>query len=79
MNESQLKSKLLELEKVEWDIKENVYELALESLEKIGSIDPVLRDELILEFLFNMIVEKKLEKEQIKKLLEKCLFSGVFR
>jgi len=73
MNESQLKSKLLELKKVEWDIKENVYELALESLEKIGSIDPVLRDELILEFLFNLIVEKKLEKEQIKKLLEKCL------
>jgi len=73
MNESQLKSKLLELKKVEWDIKENVYELALESLEKIGSIDPVLRDELILEFLFNLIVEKKLEKQEIKTLLKKCL------
>lgn len=71
--ELELKSKLMELKKTNWDIKENKYELALESLYNIGSLDPVLRDELILEFLFNLIVENKLEKDQIKNLLKICM------
>jgi hypothetical protein len=73
MTEQNLKNKLLNLKKSEWKVEKNIFELALESLDKIGTTDPVLRDELILEFLFNSIVEKKLEKQEIKTLLKKCL------
>ncbi|MGM0641616.1 MAG: DUF2785 domain-containing protein [Thermotogota bacterium] len=73
MTEQKLKEILIDLKKSDWNIKEDIFEIAKESLENIGSTDPVLRDELILEFLFNLIVEKKLKKEEIKFILKKCL------
>jgi hypothetical protein len=72
---NQLKQQLIDIKANNWSIPSDIdkYELALEMLENIGSIDPELRDELILELLFNMIVESHLTDEEIKNLLELLL------
>lgn len=76
MNKTEiLKNRLLEIRSKDWKLPEgtDAYELALESIANIGSTDPVLRDELILEVLCNMIMENILTKEQIRELLNICL------
>lgn len=72
---NQLKQQLIDIKDNNWSIPSDTdkYELALEMLENIGSIDPVLRDELILELLSNMIVENYLTDEEVKNLLELLL------
>jgi hypothetical protein len=72
---NQLKQQLIDIKANNWSIPSDIdkYELALEMLENIGSIDPELRDELILELLFNMIVESHLTDEEVKNLLELLL------
>lgn len=81
---NELKQQLLRIKENEWSIPENVdkYELALEMMKNIGSIDPVLRDELILELLCGMITENQLTDEEVKEMLklalsEKHLFNNI--
>lgn len=71
----QLKEQLQSLRDNDWKMSEGLelYPLAMEALTNIGTTDPVLRDELILEFLFVLITERLLSKEQIKELLASCL------
>jgi len=71
----QLKEQLQSIKDNDWKIPigVDIYALALEGLDNIGSTDPVLRDELILEYLCVLITEKLLSKEQIKELLNSCL------
>jgi hypothetical protein len=73
--ENQLKQQLLGIKNNNWSIPDDTdkYELALEMLENIGSIDPELRDELILELLSDMIVENQLTDGEVKSLLELLL------
>lgn len=67
-----LKERLLIFQANDWKIPEGVnpYELALESMENIGSLDPVLRDDLVLTVLWVMITNKMLTQEQLRNLLE---------
>lgn len=51
----------------------NIYQLALEMMEYIGSTDPVLRDDLILSVLWYFIDDQLLTSDQLKELLEICL------
>ncbi|MDF2519460.1 MAG: hypothetical protein K0R84_88 [Clostridia bacterium] len=71
----QLKEQLQALRDKDWKMPEGLelYPLAMEAMSNIGTTDPVLRDELILEFLFVLITERLLSKEQIKELLSSCL------
>ncbi|MGH4122181.1 MAG: DUF2785 domain-containing protein [Clostridium sp.] len=72
---NQLKQQLLDIRDNNWSIPSstNKYDLALEMLENIGSIDPELRDELILELLYSMISENHLTDDEVKNLLELSL------
>lgn len=81
---NELKEQLLRIKGNEWKITQDVdkYELALEMMENIGSIDPVLRDELILELLCVMIAENHLTDEEVRDILklsltEKHLFNNI--
>lgn len=71
----ELKEQLKSIRDNDWVIPEKVnnYDLALKCLENIGSIDAELRDNLILELLCNMIVEKKLTDKEVKDILELVL------
>ena len=72
---NQLKQQLMDIRDNNWSIPSSTdkYELALTMLENIGSIDPELRDELILELLSDMIVETHLTNEEVKNILELSL------
>lgn len=72
---NQLKQQLLDIKDNNWSIPSDTdkYELALEMLENIGSVDPELRDELILELLSDMIVENQLTDGEVKSLLKLSL------
>lgn len=72
---NQLKEQLQPLRDNDWrmPVGLELYPLAIEAMDNIGTTDPVLRDELILEFLFVLITERLLSKEQIKELLASCL------
>ncbi|MBZ9622657.1 DUF2785 domain-containing protein [Clostridium sp. FP2] len=72
---NQLKQQLIDIRDNNWSIPSGTdkYELALEMLENIGSIDPDLRDGLILELLSDMIVENYLTNEEVKNILELSL------
>ena len=74
-NMNQLKQQLIDIKDANWSIPDDTdkYELALEMLENIGSIDPELRDELILSLLSNMIIENYLTDAEVKNLLELLL------
>ena len=74
-NENQLKQQLIDIKDNNWSIPSDTdkYELTIEMLENIGSIDPELRDELILALLSDMIVENHLTNEEVKSLLELSL------
>ncbi|MCB2289153.1 DUF2785 domain-containing protein [Clostridium sp. CS001] len=80
----QLKQQLIDIKNNNWSVPSDIdkYELALEMLENIGSVDPELRDELILELLSDMIVENQLTDGDVKNLLklllsEKHLFYNI--
>jgi len=72
---SELKHQIMNIRDSEWKIPKGVnsFELALEGMANIGSTDPVLRDELILELIYKMIVEKDLTDEEVKSLMELAL------
>jgi hypothetical protein len=74
-SENQLKQQLIDIKVNNWSIPDDTdkYELALEMIDNIGSIDPELRDELILELLSDMIVENQLTDGEIKSLLKLLL------
>ena len=69
---NELKQRLLDIEANDWKIPKEVdtYQLALEAMKNIGSLDPVLRDDLVLTMLWKMITEKMLTKDQLRNLLE---------
>ncbi|WP_432666751.1 DUF2785 domain-containing protein [Wukongibacter baidiensis] len=71
----ELKSQLLEIKSNDWEIPNDVdiRELALEAMDNIGVKDQELRDSLILTFLYKLITERKLSKDVIRELLNKCL------
>lgn len=68
----ELKEKLLKIKASEWSVSgiENKYAFVLEMMPNLGSTDPVLRDELILELICKMINEKDITDEEVKDLLE---------
>lgn len=70
-----LKQRLLNIQAKDWEIPQEIdtYQLALEAMENIGSLDPVLRDDLILTVVWKMITDKKLTNDQIRNLLELSL------
>ncbi len=83
-NKDNLKKELLKLKECEWKIPDetNKYELALDMLKNIDSTDPVLRDELILELLWIMIIEGYLTDDETREILkltlsEEHLFNGI--
>lgn len=73
--EISLKEQLQSIKNNNWKIPEGVdtFALALKAMDNIGSTDPVLRDELVLEFLIALITHKLLRGEQVKELLVACL------
>ncbi len=70
--ENKLKEKLIEIEKNNYLLKkgEDYFNIGLEMLESIGSLDPILRDDLIYGTLSHWILENKFAVEQLKKLLK---------
>lgn len=70
--ENKLKEKLIEIEKNNYLLEkgEDYFNIGLEMLESIGSLDPILRDELIYGTLSHWILENKFTIEQLKKLLK---------
>lgn len=83
-NVTQLKQQIMNIRDNDWKIPANInnYKLVLEGMSNIGSTDPVLRDELILELIYKMIVEKDLNDQEIKDLMklvlsEKHLFYNI--
>lgn len=74
-NVTELKQQLMSIRDNEWKIPIDIdnYELVLEAMLSIGSTDPVLRDELILELIYKMIVEKDLTDKEVKQLMKLAL------
>lgn len=70
--ENKLKEKLIQIEKNNYLLErgEDYFNLGLEMLESIGSLDPILRDELIYGTLSHWILENKFTIEKLKKLLK---------
>jgi hypothetical protein len=70
--EDKLKEKLIKIQKNNYLIEnqESYFTLGLEMLENIGSLDPILRDELIYGILFHWISKNKFTSEELTKLLE---------
>lgn len=70
--ENNLKEKLIKIQNNNYSIKneESYFAIGLEMLENIGSLDPILRDELIYGILFHWISKNKFTSEQLQKLLE---------
>lgn len=70
--ENKLKEKLIKIQNNNYLIEneESYFTLGLEMLENIGSLDPILRDELIYGILFHWILENQFTFEELKKLLE---------
>jgi len=74
-NGSELKEQIMSIRDNDWKLPEdtNSNELALEAMSQIGSTDSELRDELILELIYKMIVEKDLTDKEVKGLMELAL------
>ena len=70
-----LRSYLMKWKENDFNIPEEVnkYELALELMKNLKSTDPVLRDDLSLPFLWTIIDEEMLSKEQVSSLLKLAL------
>lgn len=76
MNKKELlKKQLIAIRDNNWVISNEIdpYELSLEMLDNIGSTDPILRDDLILNMLLKIIEEKQISYEQMKEILNICL------
>lgn len=75
MKREELKKQLTMIKENNWEIPSEVdaYELSLEMLNNIGSVDPVLRDSLIFNMLQKVIIYKKISYEQMKEILRLCL------
>ena len=73
--EEKLKQELTKIKENNWVIPEGVkpYELAIEMMDNIGSVDSILRDNLILNVFYKIIEEDKISYEQMKKILRLCL------
>lgn len=73
--EKQLKELLSSIKANHWKIPEGVepYELSMECLNYIGTIDLVLRDYLIYDWFCEVIMNNKLSHEQMRGILESCL------
>ncbi|OOM72016.1 hypothetical protein CLPUN_48460 [Clostridium puniceum] len=69
--ENKLKEKLIKIENNNYllEREKDYFNIGLEMLESIGSLDPILRDDLIYGTLSNWILENKFTVEQLKKLL----------
>ena len=69
--EKNLKEKLIKIEKNNYllEMEEDYFNIGLEMLDNIGSLDPILRDDLIYGTLSHWILENKFTVEQLKKLL----------
>ena len=76
--EHMLKEKLIKIKDNNYLLEEDdqYFLCSLEMLENIGSLDPMLRDELIYGILFQWISKKKFTFEQLKKLLDISLDSS---
>lgn len=74
-NSIELKDELLKILESEQGIPEeiNKYELALEALENINSIDPVLRDDLILGYLCHVIAGQEITDDETREILKLAL------
>lgn len=82
--EIDLKNRLVVIRDREWHFphETNYYELMLELVENIGSLDSELRDRLILNAALNIIDNEELTNEQLKEILnillsENHLFHGI--
>ncbi|WBW97804.1 DUF2785 domain-containing protein [Oceanirhabdus sp. W0125-5] len=75
MEGTSMKNKLLEWKENDWNIPEEVnkYELALELIGNFKSIDPILRDNLSLSFLWGIIDDEMLSKSEVSNLLTLAL------
>ena len=69
---NKLKKKIIKIEKNNYllEREEDYFNIGLEMLDSIGSLDPILRDELIYGTLSHWILENKFTIEQLKKLLK---------
>lgn len=73
--EEKLKKQLAMIKENNWEIPMEVdpYELSLEMLDNIGTVDPILRDRLILGMFLRVIEDKKISDSEMKEILRICL------
>lgn len=73
--EEELKKQLTMIKENNWEVPMEVdpYELSLEMLDNIGTVDSILRDRLILGMFLRVIVDKKVSYIQMKEILRLCL------
>ena len=79
-----LKEELTKIKENNWIIPDEVnpYELSIKMMENIGSLNSVLRDNLISSMFYRIIEDTKISHEQMKEILilclsEKHLFYGI--
>ncbi|MBP0725447.1 DUF2785 domain-containing protein [Bacillus sp. RG28] len=75
VTEKLLKEKLMKLKENNYILteEENAYDLAIEMLKNIGSVDPVLRDDLIYSILSKWMINDVFTTEQLQHLLFICI------
>ena len=75
MNRNELKEILLNIREIEYKIPENInpFELSLNMMEYIGDLDGEFRDDLVYLTLAHFIVEDKLTKDEVKKIIDMLL------
>lgn len=73
--DQELKKQLIMIKENNWEIPTGVdpFVLSLEMLDNIGSVDPQLRDSLILGMFLRVIIDKRISYEQMKEILKLCL------
>lgn len=73
--EEKLKEELTKIKESNWIIPKEVeaYELSIRMLNNIGSIDSILRDNLILNMFYRIIEGRKISYNQMKEILILCL------
>lgn len=84
MNKDELKEQLLAIKNNNWEFPEglNFFDLSMDMLNNIGSLDLELRDNLIYDAYVKIIKYKRISFSEMKKLLSLCLtdehlFNGV--
>jgi hypothetical protein len=74
MKPDELKEKLIDIEKNNFGVDNvNVFETAFAMMQNIGSIDPVLRDELIYHTFHQWTINGVLSTDQMRHILYLCL------